>query len=76
MAVSNGSPSITIGLIHIILYHIYIIFGLIERAVQSLKDRTKAFDDHFPYMKEDYELDYKWTGILFLWNEHTSNLDC
>ena len=32
--------------------------SLIERVVQSLKDRTEGFDDYYPGMKEDCELEH------------------
>ena len=51
-----------------------------DRAVQCLKDRTEGFDDYYPCIKEECELElvYKWSGLfVFMYNaEHTSNLDC
>ena len=45
--------------------------SIIERVVQFLKDRTEGFDDYYPCMKEECELEhiYKWTGLfVFMYN--------
>lgn len=39
--------------------------------MQSLKDRTEGFDDYYPCMKEECELEhvYRWTGLfVFMYN--------
>ncbi|MFZ0514574.1 MAG: DDE-type integrase/transposase/recombinase [Candidatus Nitrosopolaris sp.] len=40
--------------------------SIIERVVQRLKDRTEGFDDYYPCMKEECELEhvYNWTGLF------------
>jgi hypothetical protein len=43
----------------------------LSRVVQSLKDGTECFDDYYPCMKEECELEhvYKWTGLfVFMYN--------
>jgi putative transposase len=45
--------------------------SIIERVVQSLKDRTEGFDDYYPCMKEDCKLEhvYKCIGLfVFMYN--------
>ena len=45
--------------------------NIIERVVQSLKNRTEGFDDYYPCVKEECELEhiYKWTGLfVFMYN--------
>jgi putative transposase len=45
--------------------------SIIKRVVQSLKDRTEGFDDYYPCMKEECQLEhvYKWAGLfVFMYN--------
>jgi hypothetical protein len=47
-------------------YKGYLYNNVIERVVQSLKDRTEGFDDYYPCVKEECELEhvYKWTRLF------------
>ncbi|MEM4315266.1 MAG: hypothetical protein QXT66_02875 [Nitrososphaerota archaeon] len=34
-----------------------------ERAIQTLKDRTESFDDHFPCRKRECILEHVWRWL-------------
>ncbi|MEM1976141.1 MAG: DDE-type integrase/transposase/recombinase, partial [Candidatus Caldarchaeum sp.] len=39
------------------------LFQAVERAVQTLKDRTESFDDHFPCRKKPCILEHVWKWL-------------